>query len=446
MQLHSWILICFAYPGSTLTVYYGEEALSMGRSLSATLGAADTCSANVTLLTSTFLHEDEYSFSSRSREILAAIGENLENPCIEELHLMFEKSGNNTCARFQRLLSTVAPEAAVSKLSCVNIHAEPMYKDLLDYANTLLIGRVVAMANADTVFDESLGILKADAFKREGVGYVLSVIPPTPNGKYRERFGDECNATSSENASYDGMTNDPRCVLGAWDGGTWGQSYAGDSWDAYIFTSPLPATVNTRRLNFQTHVMGAENRVLYELVVHGNMKWYNPCKHIRLQHWHCSAGKSHGKWMKDRPDLPRSGESLYNMYPCWDCPGLSLTNLDGAEEALLCQNGTRKPLTASQKTLFRSWQVHNMFFCCADRDCEDIDVASRPMCRTTADTDCVLWKTVYDPVVDCADKGRCYFSIGDHKPVDWYFPRDHASPMCDKACRNFTQKVNTSLM
>lgn len=144
-----------------------------------------------------------------------------------------------------------------------------------------------------------------------------------------------------------------------------------------------------------------------------------------------------GIFSHDVKILPRSSISLFNIYPCWDCPGLVLNNGEVAE-ALLCQNGTRQPLTAKQKTMFKKWEVQNIRFCCVERDCKDVDVTKRPMCRTPADTNCVFWKSTYDPIVDCG--GSCYFSVERHEieysSKERHEMRKREKKACEKRCKH----------
>lgn len=349
------------------------------------------------LLTTAVIREERSLLTARSREILAAIGENLAHTDIVGAHLLFEGTRNNTCADVPGLLSLVAPDVDTAKLRCVDSPAEPMYKDLLDYANRELAGNVVALVNADTVFDESLhSMMDGIAAKPKGVFYVLSAVPPAPNGAYSRRTGAACGAPHFESGGADlGMANAPRCVLGEWDGGGWGQRFAGDSWDGYIFTSPLPAGVNTSRLtNVRPHILGAENRVAYELVMNGNMEVYNPCKHIRLQHWHCAGGKAHGNFSHDVLLLPRIHRALFNVFPCWDCPGLTTNKRES-----LCERGTKQSLTDSQRRLFKHADLVEI--CCADAagGCSELDLHTVPLCKSPTQTNCVVWEGDNHPVI-----------------------------------------------
>jgi len=252
--------------------------------------------------------------------------------------------------------------------------------------------KIVILSNADVVFDDSLSLVDSKRLLTGGIGYVLSVKPPPENTQYEEVFGTECR-------------NTPRCVVGAWDGGEWGQMSGGGSWDTYIFAPPLANTLNFTHLDLVMNIEGAENRAAFELEINAGLTLFNPCIYVNAFHWHC-GGKMHA--LGDaRADQLVDCRQVRDILPCLECPGVGLP-MGQVQQSALCQTGLwqRWPQIASLVKLFHhSWEVQ---VCCArDWDCARLDVAHAPRCVRSRDVNCVTWTT------------------GEHM---YYYPEDVSHP------------------
>ena len=119
---------------------------------------------HVLLLVSLFFPDGK---NDHFAELFAAVGVNLQNPHFSEVHVLFELSstsllehGSPACARLPELLQKAVADLTsedLSKLRCVPVQRRPTYADFFNYANNKLRRQVVALANADVVFDESIG-------------------------------------------------------------------------------------------------------------------------------------------------------------------------------------------------------------------------------------------------------------------------------------------------
>ncbi len=245
-------------------------------------------------------------------------------------------------------------------------------------------------------------------------------MPPRSGGRYLRVLGRECaralamrNVDSANGAAYWAQIDEtstglaPRCVLGRWDGGAWGREYAGDSWDAVVLSVPLPPAVDPRRLAFPTHVLGAENRLGYELIRRGGLQLHNPCLHVRAEHWHCHGAKGHGRFKTDVKVLPQTGESIFDLYPCWDCPGVQLP-AHRVPRAALCTAGHECSLGPRRRTILKRSRHAGqpVKLCCQPRRfvacMRDFFNASAPphmfkLCESPTDVGCVLLSARYAP-------------------------------------------------
>jgi hypothetical protein len=350
------------------------------------------------LLTSAFLPSFVGS-NSHVNEIYAAVNMNLLNDFLAEVHILTESN----CSQLKRTLSQHAigmPNAFEiirqidAKLTCAMTEdrQQPTYADFFRYANETFSGRVVLFCNADVVFDDSLARIDPEPIKRQEHGYILSVQPPPHDASYKAVFNRECD-------------NTPRCVVGKWQGGGWwGQTYAGCSWDGYVFSPPLSSSVDLKHVDIVMNLKGAENLAAYQLEVNAGLKLYNPCYHVHAYHWHCQGGKMHTQnnfvradhpyWLMKHYGLPPHSppDAVNDIFPCWNCPGIGMPN-GTVGPAEYCQYGTTK--TAQEvRALYANFraQFTSPGICCKEPySCYKLPIEWLPHCIKAEDVNCVTW-------------------------------------------------------
>jgi hypothetical protein len=336
------------------------------------------------------------------QEIFAAINTNFLNRFLVEVHILTESD----CIELEHELiqhaNTMPDEHEIirqidQKLTCARTRdrKQPTYADFFRYANETLSGKVVLFSNADVVFDDSLGLVEPGPLKRHEHGYILSVSPPPHDGVYKRVFHRECD-------------NTPRCVVGNWQGGgSWGQTYAGCSWDGYIFSPPLSSKMNLSHIDVIMNMNGAENLAGYQLEVGASISLHNPCYHVHAWHWHCQGGKMHTRNNFVRADHPAwltrhwgqpphsPADAVDHALPCWNCPGVKLPEGSvGPKE--YCRDGTilNSTWVSSLTDHFRSPLV-SLGICCKEpHSCWKLQVEWLPHCLKPEDVNCVTWEVV----------------------------------------------------
>jgi hypothetical protein len=308
-------------------------------------------------------------------EIYSALIMNLQNDAIYDVHVVTETNCTvllNTVEAWARTLpnATVIYSAIREKFVCVPspTGVQPTYKDFFDYAHEKLTGRLVLLANADIVFDDTLRLIAPERIMTGEIAFVLSVDPPPFSGAYNEVFHRECGNTR-------------KCRIGTWQGPRMSWHLEGWSWDAYIFATPLPPTFSTPETNIVMNQMGAEWIAAYQFEAHG-IHLYNPCEHIKAYHWHCQGGKMHDG---------RTGghHELANILPCDYCPGMTMPNGYGKYEEL-CRSGVKKWTNQIPHNFVGGIQA---FICCAPSS-SCWSPAGLPTCKAPDDVNCVVWEFV----------------------------------------------------
>lgn len=369
-------VIFHAISALVLHLPYGRTLGIAQRSLNVAFDASQREQMSFALLISMVL--PRISTNDHVAEFLGALVTNSNNLHISEVHVLLESPSDDLCDEFYSILrsmfNTAMGKTSMSKLTCVPVQRQPTGADFLKYANSTLNERFVLFSNADIVFDESLGLINADAFTTGKQGYVLSVLPPPPNGKYMKAFGGECQVPR-------------RCTLGKFDG--W--DHGGQSWDAFLFRPPFAGALDLARINHTMNLLGAENRVAYELKRAG-VSLSNPCLHVHAYHWHCIGGSMHAA--KERIDAPPRGEALGGIMPCWDCPGVRMPRGTASTDDL-CATGSIIKLTEANLTRLFRFPEHTrmcrsnasiseaLFF-------EQWSSHSLNMCRVSTDLNCAI--------------------------------------------------------
>eukprot|EP01065_Artemidia_motanka_P020023 TRINITY_DN23988_c0_g1_i1.p2 TRINITY_DN23988_c0_g1~~TRINITY_DN23988_c0_g1_i1.p2 ORF type:complete len:363 (+),score=92.94 TRINITY_DN23988_c0_g1_i1:76-1164(+) len=251
---------------------------------------------------------------ARFREALSVVCQNLANHHFKEVVTLHEGKGANgkpeaEAGLLREALTEVfamkrIPGAAalIAKLRVVAFSRQPAYLDLLEFADKHLPNRTVVLANADVVFDETLGLVDPDVLGRRHLGrqilHVISVQPPRDNDKYKFWHRQDCIVRRGQESRCDRNTS-------------WGAQHLGSSFDAFVYRPPLPVDVNKEELRKPAdfrgkpipaprpsgifmNQMGAENRVAAMLQLAG-MRLINTCAYVRAEHWHCLGKKQHNE-------------------------------------------------------------------------------------------------------------------------------------------------------
>ena len=187
----------------------------------------------------------------RQEEVEETLQRNLNNPLVAAVHLLI----NQQLAE-QRLNQLNFHNK--HKLVVHYIKALPRYRDFFKYASDRLRNEVVIVMNMDIYLGEGFDELNKTFLVNQNVAYAL-----TRHGRQEKR----CNM--GKNAGY--------CETG----------YIG-SHDAFIF-------VLNRRLeesvlsefDYEMHVYGGENVLLWVLRNRMQKKLFNPCKYLKIYHNHC---------------------------------------------------------------------------------------------------------------------------------------------------------------
>jgi len=328
-------------------------------------------------------------------ELFAATGVNLQNPHFSEVHVLFEHP-SPMCSTLPDLLRGTVPDLTVedlAKLTCVDTRKRPTYADLFAYANGSLKWKVVALANTDIVFDETIGLVDGPELLRSGQALVLGVKLPKHRGLYKKVFGHECDTRSAAHPV-------ARCYLGEVDGE--GAS-VGMSWDVFVFASPMPPPKKGRGvkgLDFFTSVMHAENAVGYALEVEHGLAVANACLEVHAWHWHCQGTKMHAK---SEGSIKMSHRGLlYEVWPCSDCPAVRKPPGE-VSRPQQCAAGHRANMKAkSLAGLFSDPKLVEI--CCKNAKCDEKAILEAwrhggfPPCRRPEDVDCYMasWKPEHD--------------------------------------------------
>jgi len=170
----------------------------------------------------------------RRGELLACLQRNLANPRIAGIHV-FPEAG---CDSWKNDLQG-------ERIEIVNHEGYPSFATLIKYANRRLAGEVVAIANTDIYFDESLELLRDQNLDRE-------VFALTRH-------------------------NEHPCL--SWNGRCWERNYG--SQDVWIFRAPLPAVSTVARLGW----FGCDGLLARDLQAAG-IRVRNPSADIKAWHVH----------------------------------------------------------------------------------------------------------------------------------------------------------------
>ncbi|KXS16101.1 hypothetical protein M427DRAFT_300799 [Gonapodya prolifera JEL478] len=221
---------------------------------------------------------------TRTLELLHALSLNVLNPHIDHIHLIQPPSPSLMDDPPFRYFTDIMPsfpfEAFLTKLVLVRASSADrlLASDAFRHASARLRGDIVALANLDVYFDDSLRLVKSlDADLSFHIAYFLSRRgAPGPDGSLPDPDDNECRWTP-------------------------GVAFRG-SHDAIVFVPPLPPSV-IATTNIELGSWGIENRILWEFERAG-IVGRNPCVDVKLWHVHGSGFKS-----KEMPVVNTGGKS-----------------------------------------------------------------------------------------------------------------------------------------
>ena len=172
----------------------------------------------------------------RKAEIIKCLNKNLENSDIVKIHLFLD---NDECFNF------IKTEINNDKITIIAIGKQPLYSDLIKYANKLT-GQICMISNSDIWLHKISDNRLLELLKNKKIVYSLT----------RHEHDFSCPLITKYEGSH----------------------------DVFIFESPLNDQI-IKHVQFVQSVNGSENVMLYELNKYG-YKLYNPCKQIVIVHEH----------------------------------------------------------------------------------------------------------------------------------------------------------------
>lgn len=185
-----------------------------------------------------------YKDKNRQRffELVDTLCTNMENPHIDQIHLLQSIHDNNgqewtidDFKEFENVYKKFNLSLFEEKIVLVNMkHEGRMYAgDAFRYASVYLRGSIAILANSDIYFDDSLGLIHSeDADLNQYLVYILSRYEKPENEHVS--IGTQC-----------------------------GSKYIG-SGDSFIFLPPLPSEF-LKKCDFEIGSWGIESRILWEM-------------------------------------------------------------------------------------------------------------------------------------------------------------------------------------
>ena len=175
---------------------------------------------------------------ARMRELTTCLEHNASNDRITELHV-FTEDVDATAAQEQH------PVLRHSKIRIVDHGRRARYSDFFAWANTHLVGKIVAVANADIYFDDSLALVETVDLQKKLLCLSRWDVQADGSARLFERP---------------------------------------DSQDAWIFRAPIRAFP----CDFQLGQPGCDNRLAWEAQQAG-LQVSNPSRSVRAYHLHASG-------------------------------------------------------------------------------------------------------------------------------------------------------------
>ena len=218
----------------------------------------------INLITSFFLPEQ----LSRREEIIKTLKKNLYCPYISKIHLFLD---NEECKLY--LDQNITPLDEKIKIKIIEIGKQPTYKDLFEYANSLL-NQLCMIANSDIWLYGIKNNLYLNLLKRHKIIYSLT------------------------RHDYDLK---PREI----------NNFAGGH-DAFIFKSPINKEL-LPQMDVNQNWWGSEH--LINLLLDGYARIFNPCQDIIIIHEHKSPARDSNRtdiWhkvhkiLRDRQEIAKS--------------------------------------------------------------------------------------------------------------------------------------------
>jgi hypothetical protein len=202
--------------------------------------------------------------AERAREYIYCLERNLQHPCIDTIHVIYDTSKDIT--RYPYITAQdqvyytpidIAKNPILSylhangnsKIKVSYTTGRPLFSWLFSFINKLYTGKKVIISNADIYFEDSLKLLNNYNLTNKLLS--LTRWDVTPSGELRPCF--------SENGHY-----------GA---------------DTWIFAAPIR---KFKDLSFALGTLGCDGRLIYQAYKSG-ITLLNPCKDIKCCHMHITG-------------------------------------------------------------------------------------------------------------------------------------------------------------
>lgn len=193
------------------------------------------------LITSFFQSKLQHpNIGHRNREIVTCVRENLSRGFFEKLHLFVDDE-----ASLEVLKANFGDTEKIVIIGDVSYNKQPTYKDMFDYAQNNLNGKLCMITNSDIYLH----------------GCPQYVLDKLSNNTVYALTRHENNGTKPLIDDYHG------------------------SHDSFIFQSPL--NVSTDEMNFYQNIWGSEARLL-SILYRQNLTIKNPCIQLKIIHVHDS--------------------------------------------------------------------------------------------------------------------------------------------------------------
>lgn len=190
---------------------------------------------------------------TRVFELIETLKKNLSSVNIKTLHLFLD-----TKEDLEFILEKFRTFLENSRIKIIRIGKQPLYSDLINYANTL-DGEICMIMNSD-IWLHSISDMRI-LENMDGKLYGLTRHESDMSPKLIDRY------------------NSPKGFIG--------------SQDAFIFKSPVNEEI-LQHVNFSQNVWGSDNVLLREFQKIG-YKLYDPCRQIIIVHEHTSNNREENR-------------------------------------------------------------------------------------------------------------------------------------------------------
>lgn len=231
---------------------------------------------------SPYSHVSRSDLLKRQREYVYCLRRNVQNPLVASVHLLSHRP--------QQLYDKLRHEYGV-EMTKVFIHDtsdNPTYRKLFEFASEFFQRRFVMIVNADNYLGDSFESLDLGYLRENKVMYALTRRYPVP-------MPEGCHYPI---ASY--------CEKNSW--------YQ-DSHDAFLFFVHSPFSNDfLQAVDFASNTYGSENVVIWAFKSILNFSVLNPCRLLRIHHFHCSQVRPRDRPWVDKPETHGQANFTDSLY------------------------------------------------------------------------------------------------------------------------------------